>query len=279
MLVSLNCILFKMNAEKYKVKEFEGKEKSTTRKKTNKKKTESIEERDKVLIKLNNRQNAKTFTLQDFKSLADWDDCKSFNENGYYYYLSNGRKLECDSKSEIKMLEYLEQNDLTLEIGAQELVIKYDTEFRSNQLYFPDIVILTKDKHIAIIEIKPLTAMSNHTNLEKYRALQAYCKNNGYEYVMIDPDNGYKTFDDLERMEIPQEIINRVDRYLKNLYGVEGECLLEKDDIPKLYNDFSDKYTKGVFKLYLHALVIQRGWFNRYKNGFMVYEEPCFYDE
>ena len=233
----------------------------------------SKEKRNVVLSKLKNRNKARKFTREEFNQLADWEYCRSFNEDGYIYTLPNGNQIECDSKSELKILDYLVSRKLALEIGGQELCIPYDTAFRESVSYYPDLVILTKDFHIAIIEIKPVTAMSNHTNIEKYNALKEYCDEHRYEYMMVDPDHDYMTYDDLQKMHIPREIVKRVDDYLVEYYGGK-DCLLEKSDIPILYEDLEEEYKKRDFELYLHALVIQRGWYNFYKNGFQVYEKP-----
>ena len=233
----------------------------------------SKEKRNIVLSKLKNRNIARKFTKDEFNELADWDYCRSFNEDGYIYTLPNGNKIECDSKSELAILDYLVSKKLALEIGGQELCIPYDTAFRESVTYHPDLVILTKDYHIAIIEVKPVTAMSNHTNIEKYRALKEYCDEHRYEYMMVDPDHDYMTYEELQGMHIPKQITKRVDDYLVDYYG-GNDCLLEKNDISVLYEDFEDEYKKGEFELYLHALVVQRGWYNFYKNGFKVYEKP-----
>lgn len=238
------------------------------------KSNKSLEKKNSVLSKLKNRNRARKFTLSDFKNLADWSYCTSFNDDGYIYTLPNGNKIECDSKSELTLLDYLTKKKLALAIGGQELCIKFDTVYRKNVDYFPDIIILTKDNHIAIIEVKPITAMSYHINVEKYWALQEYCEERGYEYMMVDPDSNYTTFDDLQKMKIPKEIVNYVEWYLHKLLGKTKDCLLEKEDIPVLYEQFCDDYKKGEFELYLHALIIQKRWYNKFKHGFMVYEKP-----
>ena len=256
-------------ADKFKYKLSEKKEEATKEKQSRK----SKEKRNPVLAKLKNRNVARKFTREEFNKLADWEYCRSFNEDGYIYTLPNGNKIECDSKSELKILDYLVSRKLALEIGGQELCIPYDTAFRESVSYYPDLVILTKDFHIAIIEIKPVTAMSKHTNIEKYNALKEYCDEHRYEYMMVDPDHDYMTYEDLKKMHIPREIVKRVDDYLVEYYG-GSDCLLEKNDIPIFYEDFEEEYKKRDFELFLHALVIQRGWYNFYQNGFQVYEKP-----
>ncbi|MBQ8571622.1 MAG: hypothetical protein IJ444_09005 [Kiritimatiellae bacterium] len=254
--------------------------KGTSRKpktqKTKKAKLKTIEENDKVLSKLSNRSNARKFTLHDFNDIADWSYCHSFTDNNKIVRLPNGNVIECDSKSEKELLKYLISKNLTKGIGAQNLTIFYDTAFRSCAEYHPDLVILTKDNHIAIIEVKSVSSMSHHINIEKYEGLKKYCEAHGYEYMMVDPDNNYMTFEDMKSMSIPKDITSRVMEYLENLLEEKysNPCLLEKDDIDVLYPKFIHKYKKEEFLLYLRALVIQKGWYNKSKHNFDVYKKP-----
>ncbi len=274
---------FEQDIELYRLMQEESSESKSKNKKCKAQKTKSVgkkvfhksvEKKNIVLSKLKNRQRARKFTEEEFHELADWTYCSSFNEEGYIYTLPNGNRIECDSMSEVTLLDYLVSKKLALAIGGQELCIKYNTAFRTDCDYFPDIVILTKDYHIAIIEVKTVNTMSHHLNVEKYIALRNYCEENGYEYMMVDPDYDYMTFDELQKIKIPMAITKRVMSYLRNLLGKKGKCLLEKDDISILYEDFSADYKKGDFELYLRALIIQKGWYNKSKYGFNVFEKP-----
>lgn len=229
-----------------------------------------------VIAKLNNKEKAKTFTHSQFRALADWSYGHSQGEQKPkgVFKTKTGNRIEYDSSLELKMLEYLEKNDLVKEIGGQSLCIKYSSPYRCGLNYYPDIVVYTKDERIAIIEIKPATSMSYHQNIDKYEELKTYCKKKGFMYMMVDPENDYMTIDDLEKMKIPKEIVVRVESYLKNILGKTDDCLLEKDDISILYEQFEEEYTKGEFELYLHALIIQKSWYNKFKHGFMVFENP-----
>lgn len=261
---------FEKDIEAYCYKKEEPK---TKKKKTIKRKASSraVEKQNLVLAKLKNRNKAKKFTVKEFKALADWSYCPSFVDNGYVYTLQNGNRIECDSKSEVEFLDYLVSKKLALEIGAQKICIKYDTAFRKNCEYYPDVVVLTKDNHIALVEIKSVSAMSNHTNIEKYTALKTYCENNRYEYMMVDPQEHYITFDDLQKLTVPKEIRDRVKKYIESK---KDTVILEKDDVNNLVNEFRDVYKRIDFELYLHAMVIQNKWYNVYKNGFKVFEKP-----
>lgn len=234
---------------------------------------------DPVLAKLKNRSNAKVFTSRYFNSLANWSVCNSHSDGNYKgtYKTKTGNLIYYDSKPELQLLQYLEKNKLAVEIGSQNLAIPYDTAFREDLNYYVDFVVLKNDGHIAFIEVKSIMAMSNHSNIEKYKGLKAYCESHGYEYMMIAPDHNYMTFDELATLKVPAKLSSRIMSYLSDLIGEEGEILLENSDVQVLYEEFENQFSsKKEFELYLHAFVIQKGWYNKYQNGFMVYEKPIY---
>lgn len=238
-------------------------------------KRESLpEDTDWVLGRLENKEGARIFSLDDFNSLADWEYCSSFGNRKYIYTFPNGNKIECDSKSELRLIRYLVSKGLTQAIGGQNLRIKYDTAFRKGADYFPDIVMLTSGGRIAIAEVKPITAMSYHLNVEKYAALSAYCRERGYEYMMIDPSNGYKTFSEMKNMSIPKKISERINAYVAPLIGKTGTPIIESADVDAIHRPIAEECAREDFEIYLHAAVIQNGWYNKFKHGFMVYETP-----
>ena len=195
------------------------------------------------------------------------------------YVTNTGNVIECDSKSEVKMLEYLEDNDLVLAIGGQNLTIKYSSAFRKNLEYHPDIIALTNEGHIAIIEVKSITSMDYHLNLEKYDALEMYCEDNGFEYMMIDPANEFMTLDELEDLDNAE----RLDELMWELQDIENEndnpvLLFNDTTVESWYPEYSEYMTRKEFKIAVHACVDKFGWYNVYKNGFMVYSKPIRYN-
>lgn len=234
---------------------------------------------DPVLAKLNNQSKAKVFTSSYFKGLANWRVCTTHSDKKPKgtYKTKTGNLIDYDSKPELQLLQYLEKNNLALEIGSQNLAVPYDTAFREGLDYYVDFVVLRNNGHIAFIEVKSIMAMSYHKNIEKYKGLKAYCEARGYEYMMVAPDHDYMTFDELAKLKIPAKLSNRIMSYLRNLLGEEGEVLLENSDVQVLYEEFENQFSsKKEFELYLHAFVIQKGWYNKYQNNFMVYEKPIY---
>lgn len=235
---------------------------------------------DPVLQKLNNYENAVFVSQEDFDNLCDWSVCCNHSDDArkIKYTTKTGNIIFCDSKSEYLMLSYLEGNDLVIACGGQSLPIRYDSEFRTGRTYYPDIVALTKDNHIAMIEVKPLDAMSYHINLYKYTALQQYCEEHGYTYMMIDPDNEYMTFDDLRDMPMPTTLYFLSDdiRDTSKKRGVPD--YFDVETVDKWYAEYGEGITKKKFYLMIHSLIINYGWHNKFKHGFSVYTEPVKID-
>ena len=228
---------------------------------------------DKVLKKLNNVSNAKLFSEEEFEKLADWSNsiAHSGNTNVGKYTFSNGDFVSCDSKYEKKLLSYLDKNKLVIRCGGQALCIKYSSSFAKEKDYYPDIVALTRKHHIAIIEIKPSIAMSNHLNMDKYKALSNYCKEHGYEYMMIDPEDGYITYDELLDMPVLPELASVFENPKPN---PKGYVYFENQTVDEWYEKYGAGFTKKEFKLQVHSLIIFYHWYNLYDKGFKVFNHP-----
>ncbi len=233
---------------------------------------------DAVLMKLNNVSNAKEFTEKDFEALADWksDVSQPGTTKAGVHVFANGDTVKYGSDSERIMLQYLDENNLVIRCGGQALQIKYDTVFAKGRTYIPDIVVLTKMHHIAIIEVKSSTAMSYHLNLEKYRALSEYCEKHGFEYMMIDPADDYKTIDEISEMGVLPELLEYFNR---STNGPRGYRRFTDKMVDKWYRDFGSDLTKKEFNLQIHSLIIYYNWFNLFSNGFKVYSCPVKLDK
>lgn len=228
--------------------------------------------------KFENVENAKVFTHHSFNSLADWTIGTSFNGT-HIYKTSSGNYIFCDSKSEVKMLEYLERNNLVLDIGGQMLDIKYDSPFREKITYYPDIVTLTSDNRIAIIEVKPITAMSCHRNIEKYKALSKYCKENGFIYAMIDPDEDFMTFEELKNIDICECIEYMFYLYREDIKSKKKKLIkFDDSNVNSWYEVCGVDCTKSEFRKQVHSMIISHDWYNLFTHGFMVYNRPVKLD-
>ncbi len=241
----------------------------------------SVEETDVVLSKLNNRENAKVFTLDEFQQIADWQygQTHSDSEAKFIYETRCGNQIECDSKAELSMLEYLEENDLIVACGGQSLFIEYDSAFRSGISYYPDIVVLTKDNHVAIIEVKAATAMDYHITMDKYKELSRFCEEKGYEYMMVDPDNGFITFEEVRDMDVDSDFFDYFEEWKNEpTAGRNPYKFFDKETVDEWYECYGNAYSKKEFQLQVHSLVMYYEWFNVFKNGFKVYSRPVKLD-
>lgn len=229
---------------------------------------------DTLMAKLQNREDALSFSQEDFDELADWEYGTAF-VGEYKYETQKGNIIECDSKSEIMLLAYLEENGLVNDIGGQMLEISYESAFRAGLSYFPDIVALTRDNHIAVFEVKAATAMDNHSNMEKYRALAEYCKERGYMYVMIDPAADFISFEEIRDMDVCSELLEMFVEWQEKPDSPRRPYKsFDNDDVNDWYERFGDGYTKKEFYLQVHSLIMYYEWFNVYKHGFKAYSRP-----
>ena len=230
-----------------------------------------FEETDPIMLKLQNRTESKEFTQEYFDSLADWKYGEAFIGK-YQYKTKSGNIIECDSKSEIKLLEYLENNKLVKDIGGQMLNIKYDSAFRTDLDYFPDIVALTRDNRIAVFEVKPATAMDNHKNMEKYQSLSLYCQKYGFMYAMIDPECNFSTFEEIRDMSVCSDLLNMFEEWNEEPNTkTRSYKSFDNDDVEEWYEMYGTGYTKKDFALQVHSLIMYYEWYNFYTHGFMAY--------
>ena len=232
---------------------------------------------DEVLQKLNNREGAKKFTLKDFNAIADWSVCDTHNSDNKpvgTYKTKTGNRIDYDSATELKMLKYLDNSNLAASIGGQNLCLRYSTAFTSKKYYYPDIVTLTNDGYIAVIEVKPVTAMSYNIVLDKYDALADYCEEKGYLYMMIDPDHDFMTYDDLYDLKINSDLFEMFEEFEEQRSKSKKPLRFDADDVNEWYEDIGEGYTKTEFNLMVHSCIIYFDWYNKLYNGFNCSSEP-----
>lgn len=236
---------------------------------------------DPLLLKLQNRDGAKTFKQKDFDSLADWSYGKSHSKdrNGTYITRS-GNRIEYDSKHEWMLMEYLEKHDLAKDLGGQSLCIPYNTSFREHVKYYPDIVAYTKDDHIAIFEVKTRVALDKHTCMEKYNALAAYCEEHGFMYMMVDPMANFTTFEELRDMEVCAEFLEWFNEWIDEEPDDPKAPYkhFDDEDVRKWYKEYGSGFSFKNFERQVHSIVMFYGWHNFSTYGFNVYSRPVKLD-
>lgn len=141
-----------------------------------------------------------------FRSLYKMRSVDNFHNNtGKIKLKKTNGYIEYESLTEKRVLEMLEACSFVKYIKTQSLVIPFQN-FRENFEYYPDIQILTNDKKLVIIEIKPLIYMMERASIFKYNLLKEYAFKNNYAYAFID--DRYNSFDDVMNREIPIELEN-----------------------------------------------------------------------
>ncbi len=214
---------------------------------------------DKINLVMFNRENSMIFDENDIENLADWTKRHSSKSEPIPFHLHDNNVIFCDSSEEIEVLNMLVTNRYTREIRGQSLEIIYESQRMEGKKYFPDIVALTYDFKIAIIEVKPLLAMSNHLNIAKYIALQKYCVLHDYQCCMID-----------KKLQSINVFLTRiVPDYIKtqfyNILDEKGE--FSNNDLPSINKEYR---SKADLILDIHAIIIQDGLKNSFTNGLMV---------
>ena len=231
-----------------------------------------------VFKKLHNQKNARTFSQEYFDSMADWSYGKSVSgeEPEYVFTTPTGNKIECDSGHERKMLQHIVDHRLAIEIGGQSLQIVYSTPFRKTANYYPDIVVYTTTHHIAIIETESAAFMSFHRDIERYNALEEYCEENGYLYMMVDPMREYQTFEEFRDMDVNQTVLDFFD-VLQKKHLRENEPIIKNKDVKNWYQEHSLRLlglTYSDFCLQVKSMIIWYGWYNLHRKDFEVYKTP-----
>ena len=240
----------------------------------------SYEERDPILIKLNNRENAKEFELEDFMNLDEtfhWKICKSHKKEKIYrqnVINKNGFSMDLDVRTEEKFFNHINKKTSAVShFGAQNFCIqyKYRPEQKKWKNYFPDFVVYTKDKHIAIVEIKDTKAMTYFVNIDKYIALRGFCRENGFEYMMIDPGNDNITFDELCSFDdIDILLEDEFDTMRPSSKRIYDDTFFNRwyNDNKYFYKDCG--YNKKDFDTEVSALILRNNMHNDYKWGFHI---------
>ncbi len=233
-----------------------------------------------VLSKLQNRDNARRFSQNYFDNLAEWIDGDSPSGNPVDIHITErGHIIACDSADEIAFLNYLKENHVVKDVRGQSLKIPYENAFGNVKMYSPDIAVLTNENQIAIFEVKSLTAMSYHSNMEKYRGLEAYCKEKGFMYAMIAPATNYMSYEELKYKEL------RSDQALEDLFetcsGIDSpyeSTPFKYEDVKLWYQKYGNGLSMNEFKIEVHSLILFYEWYNCYKNGFCVYSKPIKFE-
>lgn len=121
----------------------------------------------------------------------------------------NPKGIVYRSGLEFKAMRYLEDHSGVILIASEELAVEYYNPAKGDLArYFPDLIVKMKDKDgkikTVMVEIKPKSQskppkknkknflyeqVTWEVNQAKWNAAKAYCKKNGWEFMVITEDD------------------------------------------------------------------------------------------
>ncbi len=173
-------------------------------------------------------------------------------ENG-----SKKRELYCDSKLERRFISYISSCGFIKDIKTQCVLLEYSSEKMDHKTYYPDFVLQTQDDKIIIVEMKNVTSMSYHLNIDKYNALKKYAAENDYGYAEIgkieEPYPRYISFEEIKNLEQNQTLKD----YINNV------ILLKKEFTQEELNTFKTN-NKDLNDLAIHTIILNDSTLSNY---------------
>lgn len=136
----------------------------------------------------------------------------NISKKGRLLIKTTGYLEEYESGLEKKILSLLDGDDHIISIKTQSVCLEY-YYWGKDRYYFPDIVFLSANGHIGIIEVKDTISMFKAKTNKKYEALQQYCIQNGFFYAMLNDRDDVET---LRNASINEEL----EGYLLRLFEV-----------------------------------------------------------
>lgn len=199
-----------------------------------------------------NREHAKTFFADDLINLTDWNNPVQGTNTIKVVETSDGYKLPCNSREEVSVINKLSKKGFYIVLRGQALNIPYFCNGKKPKKYYPDLVMLTHDHKIAIIEVKQTKMMSYFENIVKYEALKKFCEENGFIYTMCDRD--FITFEDIKKRKVTDKVknlfykhFNKYQVFNKNIYN-EMIQKLNNSEKKRIYLDLVSIIIKDQLK-------------------------------
>lgn len=149
----------------------------------------------------------------------------------------SGREIYCDSKLERRFISYLFKKGCIKDAKGEALELEYSSGSMSGKRYFPDFVVKLHDDTIVVIEMKNLSSIGYHLNIDKYDALVAFCVANGYRYAEIAKDfedNRYISAEQIKALPVNEQL----KAFISNKIESAGYCSAE--DLGQIKYDIKD---------------------------------------
>ena len=145
-----------------------------------------------------NARLSNTFTRERFdeaylRNMANWKS-RVLDDTDLTQQVDETYVYKGDSKSEMRILNYLLKYDCVKLLRGQDYAIQYE-----NKNYYPDFVYLNHMNQLVVLEVKGKGDFSTEKNLKKYFALVKHCTEKGYVFGMVDAN--FNTLNSL--LEVP----------------------------------------------------------------------------
>ncbi|RDU38670.1 hypothetical protein DRW41_03675 [Neobacillus piezotolerans] len=195
----------------------------------------------------NKKSQCKDFNFQEVKSVREVNFDLSGN-SGKYFSEKLSKEIQYESELERKVLMLIENCTRVVFYEVQPFEITY--YHKRKRVYIPDIFIVLDDGSGIIIEIKPKIHMAININIIKYQALESFCNEMGYGFLVTD---GFTSFE-----EIKMHTYNK---------SFEDELLSELKKGPLRWSEFIKFKSKYSIGLDLSSIII---------NNDLIYEKSPF---
>lgn len=196
----------------------------------------------------------KKYTEDAFLSLAPWDTYKP-KKNKSLVQVDDQFQLHFDSEDEKVIYEHIERNKLAKIIRGQALEVSMP---KSKHSYYPDIIYLDQNNEVVVVEVKSKANMSTIDVLEKYQALQKFCYNKGFHYVMIDKNfTSMKSFCQLNYNKSLEE---------KIIQHIKQHGILDSNTVTAIRNKYFSHIKRKVLDKMITAIIIKNNYVDRKVN-------------
>ena len=115
--------------------------------------------------------------------------------------VNGAHELYCDSHLERRFMKNLFTNGFITDARSEALELEYASARMQGKRYFPDFVMKLYDGRVAVVEMKNLSSMGYHLNIDKYESLAAFCREQGYLYAEIARDGESRHYVSAEQLK------------------------------------------------------------------------------
>lgn len=194
-----------------------------------------------------NHENALPVSLSEFDLFASG---KGIPTGKLVYEVDRGFQLVLNDYAERDFLRLVASSGYASSIRGQTREIPYVKPWADNPApYYPDFILYTYDRHVAIVEVKSILGMCQDENIVKYEYLLGYCQRHGYECAFIDAEM-CSFYDYLEPLDPANPIAQFYQSTLRSVGGFTNNDL---ERLKKAYPSIEEKDLKRT----IASLVLQ----------------------